>query len=198
MSILPLDPSAATGAQRLLPHDRQQLALDALCGVPLARLARRHQVSRKFVRRQRLLAQHALDKAFSPQPQPAQRVLFYLPVTKAWIKQLILALLLIGHCSIRGVHEILEDLFDFHKSVGSIHALAQSAATKAASINASEDLSRIRTAAPDEIFQGPMPVLAVVDVESTYCCLLEAVEHRDADTWGVRLSARPATPGLRA
>jgi hypothetical protein len=39
----------------------------------------------------------------------------------------------------------------------------------------------------DEIFQGSRPVLSVVDVASTYCCLLAAEQQRDADTWGVRL-----------
>jgi hypothetical protein len=183
MSILP----DAAAARLLSPQRRQWLALDALSGVPLSHLADRHHVSRKFVYRQQRIAQKALDAAFSPPPPPDQRVLFYLPITKAWIKQFILALILIGHCSIRGTHEILRDLFDFHRSVGAIHALVQHAATKAKAINASEDLSRVRAAAPDEIFQGTKPVLAVVDVFSTYCCLLEAAEHRDGDTWGVAL-----------
>jgi hypothetical protein len=39
----------------------------------------------------------------------------------------------------------------------------------------------------DEIFQGGAPVLAGVDAGSTYCYLLVAAEHRDADTWGVHL-----------
>jgi hypothetical protein len=32
-----------------------------------------------------------------------------------------------------------------------------------------------------------MPVLAGVDAQSTYCYLLAAADHRDADTWGVHL-----------
>src|SRR3712207_1639372 len=39
----------------------------------------------------------------------------------------------------------------------------------------------------DEIFQGATPVLAGVDAASTYCYLLVAEQHRDADTWGVHL-----------
>src|SRR6202789_3242077 len=34
-----------------------------------------------------------------------------------------------------------------------------------------------------------MPVLAGVCAESTYCYLLAAADHRDADTWGVPLLA---------
>lgn len=39
----------------------------------------------------------------------------------------------------------------------------------------------------DEIFQAQRPVLVGVDVASTFCYLLSLEEHRDADTWGVRL-----------
>jgi hypothetical protein len=39
----------------------------------------------------------------------------------------------------------------------------------------------------DEIFHGGKPVLAGVDAHSTYCYLLAAEPHRDADTWGVHL-----------
>jgi hypothetical protein len=155
--------------------------------VPVCQIARAHHVSTRFVRRQRAIAQGALDRAFSPPPPPPRRVLFHLPVTKAWLEQLALALLLIGHCSIRGAHEILRDLFDHHRSIGSICALAQKAATKAAAINASADLSRVKVAALDEIFQNGKPVLAVVDVFSTYCCSLVQEERRDGDVWGVRL-----------
>src|ERR1700676_5788528 len=47
--------------------------------------------------------------------------------------------------------------------------------------------SGIRVGLHDEIFQGSTPVLAGVDAASTYCYLLVAAEHRDADTWGVHL-----------
>src|SRR4051812_15632721 len=120
MTILTPDQPAAIPARQLPPQARQRLAVGALSGVPISRLARRHHVSRKFVRRQRRTASDALDRAFRTQPPPRQRVLFHLPVTKAWLEQLVLALLLIGHCSIRGAHEILRDVFDVHKSTGSI------------------------------------------------------------------------------
>ena len=45
----------------------------------------------------------------------------------------------------------------------------------------------MRLGAHDEIFQAGAPVLVGVDVASTYCYLLSQEEHRDADTWGVRL-----------
>jgi hypothetical protein len=53
--------------------------------------------------------------------------------------------------------------------------------------NDAYDLQRVRLGAHDEIFQAGAPVLVGVDVASTYCYLLSQEEHRDADTWGVRL-----------
>jgi hypothetical protein len=41
--------------------------------------------------------------------------------------------------------------------------------------------------ARDEIFQNGQPVLVGCDVESTDCDLLSLEEHRDAETWGLRL-----------
>lgn len=190
-STTPADPqgqaASADAARRLEPPQRQRLALAALTGHSISRLARSHRVSRKFVYRQRLLAQQALDRAFAPLPSGQERVLFWLPVTRSWLEQLVLALLLICHCSLRGVHELLRDLFDYRKSVGALHALVQRAAGKARAHNAQQDLSRVQRAAPDEIFQCGVPVLTVVDIASTYCCLLSQEEHRDATTWGVRL-----------
>jgi len=103
------------------------------------------------------------------------------------LEQLLLALVLIGHCSLRAVYEILRDLFDCPKSLGWIHAVVQQACGKATARNAQQDLTFVQQAAPDEIFQGADPILVVVDVASSYCCLLSQEEHRDAVTWGVRL-----------
>jgi hypothetical protein len=180
-------PPLPCAAQKLSPQQRQRLALDVLAGQPIAELARKYRVSRKFIRAQRQIALDALDNAFVPGLPDDQKVLFYLPVTRAWLEQLCLSLVLTCHSSLRGVHEILRDLFDTHKSVGAIHGLVQRAITKASTLNARQDLNRVLYAALDELFQSNDPILSVVDVYSTYCCLLSLEEHRDADTWGVRL-----------
>ncbi len=61
------------------------------------------------------------------------------------------------------------------------------AVQKARKINQAQDLSSIDVALLDELFQGSRPVLTGVDADSTYCFLLEAVSHRDEDTWGYYL-----------
>jgi hypothetical protein len=176
-------------ASELDPSQRQRLALDALTGsAPISRIAEQHQVSRKFIYHQAHKAQQALDHAFNPgTPARDDRVLFYLPVTKAWIRQFVLALILIGHCPFRGVIELLRDLFDYPLSVGTVHNIVHQAVAAARQINLHQDLSRVRIGADDEIFQAGRPVLVGVDTESTYCYLLRQEEHRDADTWGLCL-----------
>ena len=184
-----LHPAAASHpAKAMTPPQRQQLALEALAGAEtVSRLAGEHAVSRKFVYQQTAKAEKALDTAFSPKQPDDERVLFYLPVTKAWLRQLILALTLICHSSLRGVVELLRDLFDYPLSVGTVHNVLQSAVEQARSCNEQQDLSGVRIGAHDEIFQGGRPVLAGVDTDSTYCYLLSLEDHRDADTWGIRL-----------
>jgi hypothetical protein len=118
MCILPSPPSTVPGnpessaARQMPPQARQQLATDALAGRPISHLADEHEVSRKFVYQQLHHAQEALDQAFAPPSAPADEILFSLPVTRAWLHQLVLALVLICHSSLRGVTELLRDLFD--------------------------------------------------------------------------------------
>ena len=96
-------PTPACPAKALGPSQRQGLALAALAGtLPITALAAQHQVSRKFVCRTAGHAENALRRAFEPDLAADDHVLFHLPVTEAWLCQLVLALVLICHCSLRG------------------------------------------------------------------------------------------------
>src|ERR1700712_4045399 len=175
-------------AVRPLPEsDRKDLAIQALAGSEtVSDLAARRGVSRKFVYQQTHKARAALDEAFSS-ATPDEAVLFELAVTKTWLRQVIVALPLICRSSYRGVVEFLRDLLGVPVSLGCVHDVLQAATRQASAVNAEQDLSGIRVGLHDEIFQGAMPVLAGVDAQSTYCYLLAAAQHRDADTWGVHL-----------
>jgi hypothetical protein len=191
MCILPPDQSLASVAARLPGPARQRLALHALGGACVSRLAAEHRVSRRFVYRQAGIARRALDQAFTP-PGPAarpdgDRVLFHLPVTRAWLRQLVLAPLLVNHSSYRGVVELLAELFDCPLSLGQVHGIVTSAVARAARRNAQERLGGIDVGAPDEIFQGRVPVLVGCDPYSTCCYLLRPEGRRDAATWAARL-----------
>ena len=100
-------------AQKLLPQERQELAVQVLAGAQsVAGLAQQHEVSRKFLYQQAHTAQEALSEAFASWSR-SDDVLFNLPVTKDWLRQLVLALVLICHSSVRGVTELLQDVFDY-------------------------------------------------------------------------------------
>src|SRR4051794_6449914 len=185
------------GAAAMLPgSNRRDLAIQALSGSEaVSGLAARHGVSRKFVYQQTHKARATLDDAFSS-ATPDEAVLFELAVTKTWLRQVIVGLTLICRGSYRGVIEFLRDLLGVPVSLGCVHNVLQSATRQASVINRDQDLSGIRVGLHDEVFQGATPVLAGVDARSTYCYLLVAEQHRDADTWGVHL-LDAAERGLR-
>jgi hypothetical protein len=180
----------ACPAHHLHPQQRCHLALQALAGTStITQLADLHHVSRKFVYQIADTADRALHDAFTTAATTAadDHVLFYLPVTKAWLRQVVLVLVFCCHSPLRGVSEALRDLFDYDLSLGTVHNIVHSAVPLARRYNLSQDLAAVRIGAHDELFQADVPVLAGCDVQTTYCYLLSPEEHRDADTWGVRI-----------
>jgi len=176
-----------SSAKNLPPQERQALAVAALAGkTPLSRLAASIGVSRKFVYQQSEKANNALDEVFANE-RSGEEVLFYLPVTKEWLRKIILGLVLICHSSFRGVQEFMRDLLDFDISIGSVHNVVMEAVQKAQEVNSTEQLADVRVGAHDEIFQARQPVLVGADVFSTYCYLLTPEKSRAADTWALRL-----------
>ena len=183
----PFSPLPSAAAQ-LGPAERADLSVQALAGgEPVTHLAERHHVSRKFVYRQASKAADAIEQAFAPSA-PDDGVLFHLPVTQPWLRQFVLAQVLIGHTSFRGVMEILEAVFDYGDiSIGTIHNIIAGAVDTARRVNDAQDLSAIAVGAHDEIYQAGRPVLVGADVRSTYCYLLAVEDHCDETTWGVHL-----------
>ena len=176
-------------AKTLGAGERLALGVDALAGHrSITDLAKEADVSRKFVYQQADIAQTALDDAFASSDADADdKVLFHLPVTKAWLRQATLGLTLICHSSYRGVHEFCRDLLGVNLSVGTVHNIVHDAIAKARPHNQSQHLANVEIAGLDEIFQNRQPVLVGADIRSTYCFLLGAEDHRDGDTWALRL-----------
>jgi hypothetical protein len=174
-------------AKSLPPSQRLQIGLHALAGAQsITDIAAGFDVSRKFVYQQSHIADCALTEAFAPQ-QADDQVLFHLPVTKQWLRQLILGLVLTCHSPLRGVVALLRDHFDYRVSLGTVFNVVHAALPLAHAHNQAQDLSLIHIGGHDEIFQAGQPVLVGVDLQSTYCYLLSIEQQCDADTWGVRL-----------
>ena len=175
-------------AKALVPSQRLTIGLQALAGrQSISGLADEFDVSRKFVYQQAATAQTALDDAFTASASADDEVLFYLPVTKTWLRQATLGLTLICHSSYRGVVEFCRDLLDVDLSVGTVHNIVRAAVDKARPYNLGQNLAGVDIAGLDEIFQNRQPVLVGADIASTYCFLLSREDHRDADTWAIRL-----------
>lgn len=133
-------------ASRLHPLERQEIAVKVLSRQePISQIANQEQVSRKFIYQQKAIAIEALNNAFDKK-EPEKEVLYYLRITQEWLFQLILALILICHCSYRGVVELLRDLFDYPLSIATIYNRVREAVPQARKINQAQDLSSIDVA----------------------------------------------------
>jgi hypothetical protein len=128
----------------------------------------------------------ALAQAFNSK-ESEEEILFWIPVTKSWLRQVVLALVLYCHSPFRGVIAFFREILDESISLGTIHNLINETREKACKINAAQELSQVKEGANDELFQSGKPVLAGIDQHSLYCYLLAAEEHRDADTWAIHL-----------
>ena len=161
------------------------IALQAIQGKQtVTDISREHDVSRTTVYKQKDKALTAAHQAFEPEDD---RVLFYIPVTKAFIFQVVIALFLICKSSYRNIMFFLKCIFNYHVSLGAVFNIIDEAADKAISINQSYDLSTIKTSAADELFHRNKPILSAVDIDSRFCALLAKADHRDYETWGVHL-----------
>ena len=150
-------------------------------------LAREFGTSRKFVGVVRDKARQVVEKAFAPTRELPSEVEFFPRVSESWVRRFALAVVLVAHGSYRQVVELLRDLFGVSVCVATIHNWMVQAAQRADALNRAQDLSGVRVGLHDEIFQGARTVHAGVDAASTYCYLLQGVDQRDADIWGVHL-----------
>lgn len=174
-------------AHFLTSFQRQNIGIQAIRGsAPIAHVAERYGVSRKFVYQQKEKALEGISKAFEKQTSN-DKVLFYIPVTKQWLRQVILALIFICRASYQGVAEFFRDILDCHISKGTIHNIVHEHLKEAKEINDQQDLSFVEEGLHDEIYQCGDPVLVGCCARSTYCYLLSLEETCDANSWGVHL-----------
>lgn len=173
-------------AKQMTDLQKKHVALQVINKkAPVTEIAKSHNVSRQFVYSQKDKAMAAVDQAFNKKDNDDEKILFHLPVTKSWIDQLVLCLMLHGRTSFRDITKVVKDVLDLDISVGRIRNIAKNAKQLAISINAQQDLSAVKLAAYDELFHHDKPVLAGVDIPSLYCYLLSQEDERDGDTWAI-------------
>ncbi len=97
-----------------------------------------------------------LDEIFAS-ASPDDEVQFELALTKTWLRQLTLGLILICRNAYRGFVELMRYLLGVSISEGAVHNIHQFAAWQAGAINRGQNLPAIRVGRCDDIFQSSQP-----------------------------------------
>jgi len=179
--------SNVTGYGKRISNDQKRnLALQSLSKQnSISNLSRTYGCSRTTVHLQKNTALLAINKAFDEENE--NTLLYDLPITKNYIKQVVLSLFLICKSSFRDIIFFLKDIFDYSISLGSIYTILDEEAEKAENVNQSYNLSSIKISTADELFHRNKPHLAIVDIPSRFCPLLVKADKRDYETWGIHL-----------
>lgn len=113
-------------------------------------------------------------------------------VDTAQLVRAIVALRVVAPNSIRSIEELLPILYPgVSLSYGKVQQLVTEAQRQAAQFNRQADLSAIRAGALDELFSQGSPVLAGIDLASSYLFSLSVEDDRSGERWaGVLAPAR--------
>jgi hypothetical protein len=130
-------------AHSLNSNDRQKIGIQAIGGyTPTSHVANRYEVGRKFVYQQKEKALNGITHAFEEDSSNHDnKILFYIPVTKKWLMQVLLALIFMCRASYQGVMEFFRDILDCDISKGTVHNVVYEHLKKAKEINLEQDLS---------------------------------------------------------
>ena len=170
---------------RITSSMKRAIALKAIGGQEsVSQISKDYDCSRTTVYNQHRKALQAANQAFDEEDDA---VLYCVPVTKPFIKQVVLALGMICKSSYRDIKFFMKSIFDYSVSVGTVFNMMDDASEKAKVINDSYDLSLIKTSAADELFHRNKPILDIVDIDSRFCALLAKADRRDYETWGIHL-----------
>ena len=175
-------------AQRLLPQERQDLAVQVLAGAqPVSDLAREHEVSRKFLYQQAHTAQDALTQAFDPESEDRG-----CPLPPACDQDLVAATGLGSGVDRPQPHTGLSSNCSATSSTGPSPWVRCTTSSPAPlnRLGRSAAVATLAACASVPTTKSSRPVTRcswASTRRSTYCYLLSLEEHRDADTWGVRL-----------
>ena len=148
-------------------------------------LARKYQVSRKFLYQQRDKAEAGLVKVLAAQPPGPKAESTMLTVNREHLQRSIVTLATAVPASIWGIQVCLEEVLGTHRSTGFISQTLKQAGEAASQQNRLLAFPQPVLGEADEIFQGCHPCLTVVDGHSFAVIYLSPQESRDATTWGV-------------
>ena len=165
---------------------KKSLSVEAVRSTNITKTANDYNTTRKTVYHYKDKALNAINNAFSTQSHD-DKVLYHLPITKDYIKMTIVSLHGIAKVSERDIQSVIECLFDYSISTGTINGVLNDISLKARAINSSYTHENCKHSASDECFHQGKPVLAVSDIPSKFCFLLELEDTLNEDVWTMHL-----------
>ena len=124
MSTLSSSLSPASPAKSMSAERKKRVALQVVSKQKtISFLADENNTSRKFIRKQGIEFQEVVDKQFDADTSNGDDVIYYWPITKAWISQHVIALMLLPNASYRNIIVIIKDLLDYDISIGSVNSI---------------------------------------------------------------------------
>jgi hypothetical protein len=148
----------------------------------ISELSREFTISRPTLYEARETASAVLEAHFKksePEGKPIHVV-----VDEAQLRRAVVALRVISPNSIRSIEDLLPILYPgATPSFGKIQSITSLAEAEAAKFNARVDLSSIEAAALDEMFSQGNPVLAGVDLDTSYLFSLSLRASRSGADW---------------
>jgi len=145
-------------------------------------LARELGTSRQFLYDLRDRARTALAQAVVPGRAGRPTREARLVIDRHAVERDVVVLSQVGHASVRGIQECLEEMVGVERSVGWIEGVLQEAGRRAEGLVAVPDGPR--QVAADEVYAGGQPVLEVVEPRSGLILTLAHAERRDETAWG--------------
>jgi hypothetical protein len=168
--------------RKLTPEQRLEAGMRCLCGgASVEETASKYNICRSYVYVLRSAASHYLYEVCQRPEYPQ------LQLDRNFLNRLILSLSLECQASIESIQEVLKQCFHIGISTGTISSTINEYSRKAADINRQIDISRVRSIALDEIYQGETPVMTGVDLDSDYAFLMDSVPDRQKETWMLEL-----------
>lgn len=136
------------------------------------------------------------DSAFLDGIEPGKADCPTIIIDDRFIQKTVISLTLDCHSSYDGIISFFENIYWMHISYGKISDILQAKSIIADDINRSVRLESVRHTANDEIFQGDIPILTSIDLDSSYVFNLQTSKDRKADTWEAVMAERKQQQGL--
>ena len=146
----------------------------------ISALSRQFGLSRPTVYELKAQTEAILSDHFDPLVSEAHTI----TVDQSQLERAIIALRVMAPNSLRAIEQLLPLLYPgMSYSYGKIQQIVATAEQQAAQFNSQADLSAIRAGALDELFSQGQPVLAGIDLDSSYLFGLEVKDDRSAQSW---------------